>query len=151
MALQYPLIEIATVKPSNDGVASGWSEGQFRVVLSEREGCSSTFYQAILGPGESRDRHINEACDEMYYVVSGHGLAGVDGERVELFAGHYHLIPKGAEHWLANLGRNNPLVVIGLYDRAPNMLAAASQLTGQVQGDDLLGPRTANPRHPLVH
>ncbi len=151
MTLQYPLIEIASVTPSNAGAPSGWSEGEFRVVWSEREGCSSTFYQAVLGQGGSRDRHVNQACDEMYYVVSGHGLAGVDGERVKLFAGHYHLIPKGCEHWLANLGRNDPLVVIGLYDRAPDIEAASSRLNGQVLGDDLLGPRTASPRHPLVH
>jgi len=151
MALQYPLIEIAAVAPGTAGAASGWTEGEFRAVLDERHGASSTFYQAVLGPGEIRQRHVNESCDEMYYVMSGHGLAGADGECVELFAGHYHLIAKGVEHWLANAGRNDPLVVIGLYDRAPAPEAAGSRITGTVGEAQLTMPRTARPRHALVH
>jgi len=151
MALEYPLIEMRSVPPSPHAAAAGWDEGAFRVVLSAAEGSSSTFYHAVLGPGEVRHKHRSEACDEMYYVVSGHGLAGAGDDRVELFAGHYHLIAKGTEHWLANLGRNDPLVVIGLYDRAATPQAAGHVPTGRVGETDLAGPRTASPRHPVVH
>lgn len=152
MALQYPLIDMASVAPSAAAAAeTGWTEVDFRVVLSAAEGCSSTFYRAELAPGEVRHKHRNDGCDEMYYVVSGHGLAGAGDDRVELFAGHYHLIAKGTEHWLVNLGRNDRLVVLGLYDRAAVPEATQAVATGRVTDADLAAPRTARPRHPLVH
>jgi quercetin dioxygenase-like cupin family protein len=132
----------------------GWSVSEFRVVISEKENCSSTMFHAIFWPGDRLHKHRHDNCDEQYYVVSGHGLAGAGPDRVEVHPGHYHYIPRGVEHWLVNLSRNEPLVILGLYDRAPNLEAAGYACVGEVTDEDLGAPRTlrsADLKYPLVH
>ncbi|MEE9274905.1 MAG: cupin domain-containing protein [bacterium] len=154
MALQYPLIHVDDAPPERMDESAGWPAAEFRVVLDGRHGCSSTVYHAAFPPGAVHHRHRHEACDEMYYVVSGHGLAGAGPDRVEVFPGHYHYIPKGVEHWLLNLSRNEPLVVIGFYDRAPNLGATGYVYAGEVGEGEIAAPRTldtARLENPLIH
>lgn len=154
MAFEHPYIRIADLAPEKMDESQGWAVSEFRVVLSEKEGCSSTMFHAILRPGDSFKRHRHDSCDEQYYIVSGHGLAGAGPDRAEVHPGHYHYIPKGAEHWLVNLSRNEPLVILGLYDRAPNMGATGYVFTGDITEDDLNASRTlrhSELKYPLVH
>ncbi len=154
MSFQHPYIRMKDVLPEKMDGMEGWSVSEFRVIISEKENCSSTMFHAIFGPGDRLDKNRNDNCDMQYYVVSGHGLAGAGPDRVEVHPDHYHYIPKGVEHWLVNLSRNEPLVILGLYDRAPNLEAAGYAYIGEVTDDDLSAPRTL--RHsglkcPLVH
>ncbi|MEE9257835.1 MAG: cupin domain-containing protein [bacterium] len=154
MAFQHPYIRMKDVKPEKMDGREGWSVSEFRVVISGKEGCSSTMYHAVFRPGDIHHKHRNEGCDEMYYVVSGHGLAGAGPDRVEVHPGHYHYIPKGVEHWLVNLSRNEPMVVFGFYDRAPNVEATGYVYMGDVGDEDIGAPRTlrhSGLQHPLVH
>jgi len=154
MAFEHPYIRKKDVVPEKMDAGQGWTVSEFRVVISEKEGCSSTMYHAILRPGDRFQKRRNDNCEEQYYVVSGHGLAGAGPDRVEVHPGHYHLIPKGVEHWLANLSRNEPLVVIGLFDRASNLGAAGHVHLGDITEADLNAPRTldtASLEYPLVH
>lgn len=142
------------VDPVELDESKGWSISEFRVVLSGEQGCSSTMYHAIFEPGAVHSKHIHEKCDEQYYVVSGHGLAGVGPDRVEVFSGHYHFVPQGIEHWLINLSRNEPLVVLGLYDRASSLEATGYVYSGEVKEYDIRAPRTLRDvdlRYPMVH
>ncbi len=154
MPPEHPFIYFTDPEPLRMKESEGWSISEFRIVLSEEQGCSSTMFHAVFGPGSVHGKHRHESCDEMYYVIGGHGLAGAGDDRVEVHPGHYHYIPKGVEHWLTNLSRNEPLVVIGLYDRAPNLGATGYVFTGEVGEADLSAPRTlraADLRYPLVH
>ncbi len=154
MAFQHPYIRMKDVKPEKMDGRECWSVSEFRVIISGKEGCSSTMYHAVFRPGDIHHKHRNEGCDEMYYVVSGHGLAGAGPDRVEVHPGHYHYIPKGVEHWLVNLSRNEPMVVFGFYDRAPNVEATGYVYMGDVGDEDIGAPRTlrhSDLQHPLVH
>ena len=110
-------------------------------------------YEAVFAPGDGHHKHrLN--CEEMYYIKSGRGLAGVGGERVEVGDGDYHLVPAGVEHWLVNLDETTPLVVIGYYDGAATLDAIGHEYLGEVDAADLAAPRVSDrskPRYPLVN
>ena len=154
MPFENPYIRIADLAPEKMDAEQGWAVSEFRVVLSEKENCSSTMFHAIFQPGDSLKKHRHDGCDEQYYVISGHGLAGAGLDRAEVHAGHYHYIPKGVEHWLVNLSRNEPLVILGLYDRAPNLGATGHVFSSEITDEDLNAPRTerhSELKYPLVH
>ena len=154
MAFQHPYIRIGGLTPEKLDESKGWPEGEFRVVLDEKQGCSSTMFHQILAPNAVHHRHRLDNCDEQYYILSGHGLAGAGPDRVEVHPGHYHLIPKGVEHWLVNLSRNDPLIIIGLYDRAPSLGATGCVHLGGVTEEDMNASRTLDTgrlQYPLVH
>lgn len=154
MAFEHPYIRIANVTPEKLDEKEGWNVSDFRVVVSGKEGCSSIMYHATLAPGERIHKHRYENCQMQYYVVSGHGLAGAGEDRAEVHAGHFHLIPKGVEHWLVNLGRHDPLVIIGFYDRVPYLKDTGRVYLGDITEADITAPRTLSAaalQHPLVH
>ena len=111
-------------------------------------------YHATLAPGDRHHKHRYETATCSITLVSGHGLAGAGADRAEVHAGHFHLIPKGVEHWLVNLGRHDPLVIIGFYDRAPYLKDTGHVYLGNITEADLAAPRTLSAaalQHPLVH
>jgi len=69
-----------------------------------------------LAPGEaegdSENRH--RGADQWLYVVSGTGLAIVEGERVELREGTLLLIQRGDSHEIRNTG-SKPLQTVNCY------------------------------------
>lgn len=155
MNLEYPLVHIDDVSAEKLNSSEGWPDGEFKVVLDKKNGCSSTVYYSIIAPNATHKKHKHDACDEMYYVVSGHALAGVGPDRVEIFSGHYHLIPKGVEHWLVNLSRNEPLILIGIYDRCPSLELTGYDFRGEISNDDMhVSSRTLaiqNLKYHLIH
>jgi mannose-6-phosphate isomerase-like protein (cupin superfamily) len=142
MPFEHPYIRIPNLSPEKLDESEGWSISKFRIVIDERQGCSSTMFHATFGPSSVHKKHRHDNCDEQYYIVSGHGLAGAGQDRVEVFPGHYHYIPKGVDHWLINLSRNEPLIVLGLYDRAPSLDATGYVYMGEVGEEDINSPRT---------
>jgi mannose-6-phosphate isomerase-like protein (cupin superfamily) len=69
-----------------------------------------------LAPGEAEggpdNRHTG--ADQWLYVVSGSGVAVVEGERVELRAGTLVLIGRGERHEVRNTG-DAPLRTLNVY------------------------------------
>ncbi len=154
MALEHPYVRIASVTPEKLDEREGWAISDFRVIISGKEGCSSIMYHAALRPGDRHHKHRYENCDMQYHVVSGHGLAGAGADRVEVHPGHFHYIPRGVEHWLVNLGRHDPLVIIGFYDRVARLQDTGHVYLGAVEAADLAAPRTLRTEdleYPLVH
>ena len=129
MATDFPFVHVDDVPPRNMDPKQGWSISDFRIIMDGRMGCSSTIFRGLFMPGAIHKKHRHDNCDEMYYVLRGHGLAGAGDDRVELFAGHYHYIPRGTEHWLINLSKNEPIEVYGIYDRSPSVEPAARSHT----------------------
>jgi mannose-6-phosphate isomerase-like protein (cupin superfamily) len=76
----------------------------FRVVLGDEH---SQAAQMTLAPGETEggpdNRH--QGADQWLYVVSGTGLAVVNGDRVELREGTLVLIQRGDRHEIRNTGQ----------------------------------------------
>ncbi len=57
MAFEHPYIRIKDVTPEKMSAGDGWSVSEFRIVLSEKQGCSSTMFHAVLRPGDRRHKH----------------------------------------------------------------------------------------------
>jgi mannose-6-phosphate isomerase-like protein (cupin superfamily) len=85
----------------------------FSVVLADEH---SQAAQMTLTPGESEGGPDNRhrGADQWLYVVSGTGLAVVNGERVELREGTLVLIQRGDQHEIRNTG-DGPLKTLNVY------------------------------------
>ena len=85
----------------------------FSVVLGDEH---SQAAQMTLAPGENEggsDNH-HRGADQWLYVVSGTGMAIVDGESIPLREGTLVLIQRGNNHEIKNTGRT-PLRTVNIY------------------------------------
>tara|TARA_B100000315_G_scaffold254809_1_gene296659 strand:+ start:8618 stop:9451 length:834 start_codon:yes stop_codon:yes gene_type:complete len=131
------LIKLDDVQPESMDKGDGWLITDFRLPISARNGCSSTLFRARFMPGAVHKKHRHENCDEIYYIISGHGLAGAGPDRVEVRGGHFHFIPKGVEHWLHNLSATEPIEVVGIYCEAGSVADTGYIYMGDVTAADL--------------
>ncbi len=134
---EYPIGHLDDVKPENMNADEGWRITDFRLPLSKREGCASTLFRARFMPGAVHKKHHHANCDEIYYIISGHGLAGAGDDRVEVRGGHFHFIPKGVEHWLHNLSGSEPIEGVGVYIGAGSVEETGYVYTGEVTEEDI--------------
>jgi len=67
--------------------------------------------EATLPPGTSTTKHRHLKSEEIYYILSGHGLMTVGGETQEVMPHDAVLTPPGTPHELANTG-GDPLVFL---------------------------------------
>jgi mannose-6-phosphate isomerase-like protein (cupin superfamily) len=51
--------------------------------------------------------------------------------------GHVHYLPKGVEHFMYNLSKNEPLEVIGIYVGAGSVAETGYVYTGDVTAADI--------------
>ena len=124
---------IDDVTPENMNKGEGWFITEFRLPFSAREGLGTTMFHARFMPGAIHKKHRHENCEEIYYIVSGGGVAGAGGATEEVRAGHFHYVPADTEHWLINRDPDQPIEVVGWYlgagsvaDRANLAAAGAS-------------------------
>jgi len=137
MTLQYPLVHLDDVKPEQMDEDAGWSITEFRLLISKRQGSTSTMFHSRFMPGSIHKKHRHDNCEEIYAVLSGYGLAGAGDDRVEVRGGHFHYIPKGLEHWLYNLSETEPIEVIGVYIGAGSVEDTGYVYLGEVTKEDL--------------
>src|SRR2546425_1177768 len=85
----------------------------FRLVLGDEHAQAA---QMTLAPGDTEGGPDNRhrGADHWLFVVSGEGLAVVEGERVELREGTLVLIQRGEAHEIRNPGRE-PLRTLNVY------------------------------------
>ncbi|MBD9369694.1 cupin domain-containing protein [Xanthomonas sp. XNM01] len=85
----------------------------FRVIAGHRRVQAA---QMTLAPGKSEGGPDNRhrGADQWLFVVSGSGVAIVDGRRVRLKSGSLLLIARGERHEIRNTGRT-PLKTLNLY------------------------------------
>ena len=154
MALQYSLVHIDDVEPENMDANHGWSITDFRLPISKRQGSSTTMFRARFMPGAIHKKHRHDNCDVIYYIISGHGLAGAGSDRVDVRGGHYHYTPRGVEHWLFNLSETEPIEAVGIYDRAGSVEESCYVYMGDITEADLAMPRATRAdqlKYPIVH
>lgn len=123
------LVNIGNVQPLSPEAAKGWGIKDFRLPIGRHNGSPSALYWAKLGPGEKRQAHRLDNCEELYYVISGRGEVGAGPDRAEVRAGHVHFIPRGVERWMTNLSQTEPLEVIGVYTGAGSIEEAGCVLS----------------------
>src|SRR5687767_9339236 len=131
------LIHIDDVKPSQMNAGEGWSITDFRMPIGRHNGSASTLFWAKFLPGAVHKKHRHENCEEVYYVIRGHGVAGAGPDRAEVRGGHVHHIPKGVEHFLYNVSATEPLEVIGVYTGAGSVEETGYVYTGEVTEADI--------------
>jgi len=131
------LVHIDDVKPSQMNVKDGWSITDFRLPIGRHNGSPTTLFWAKFMPGAVHQKHRHDHCEELYYVVRGHGLAGAGPDRAEVRGGHVHYIPKGVEHFMHNLSKTEPLEVIGVYIGAGSVEETGYVYTGEVTAAEL--------------
>lgn len=85
----------------------------FRVVLGNAR---SQAARMVLPPGEAEGGPHNRhrGADQWLYVVSGTGIARVNGRRYTLRSGTLMLVERGDEHEIRNTG-SDPLVTLNVY------------------------------------
>ena len=108
-------VNIENVKPAQMNAKDGWSITDFRMPIGRHNGSSTALFWAKFMPGAVHKKHRHDNCEELYYIIRGHGLAGAGPDRAEVRGGHVHYIPKGVEHFLQNLSTTEPLEAIGIY------------------------------------
>ena len=86
--------------------------------------------------GVGHHKHRLDHCEELYYVISGRGVAGAGEDRVEVRGGHVHHIPKGVERFICNTSATEPLELIGVYTGAGSLEEAGYVHTGKVTDAD---------------
>ena len=130
------LVHIDDVKPSRMNVRDGWSITDFRMPIGRHNGSPTALFWAKFMPGAVHKKHRHENCEEVYYVIRGHGVAGAGPDRAEVRGGHVHYIPKGVEHFLCNLSPTEPLEVISVYTGAGSVEETGYVYTGDVTEAD---------------
>jgi mannose-6-phosphate isomerase-like protein (cupin superfamily) len=131
------LVNIENVKPERLDRIEGWNVSDFRVPLGRHNGSPNALYWARLAPGEARQKHRLDNCEELYYVIAGRGIVGAGTDRAEVHAGHVHYIPKGVERFMCNASQTETLEVIGVYTGAGSLDEAGYVYAGRVTPDDL--------------
>ena len=135
-------VHIDDVQPENMDQKDGWFINDFRLPIGGHNGAASTLFRARFLPGAVHKKHRHENCEEIYYIISGHGLAGAGADRVEVQSGDFHYIPAGVEHWLHNLSVTEPIEVVGIYIDSGSVAETGYVYMGDVTEDDLV-QRTA--------
>jgi mannose-6-phosphate isomerase-like protein (cupin superfamily) len=104
-------------------------EGASRVILVDEERVAAediTFGYSKYEPGTSiHKRHSHPHAEELMYILSGRGKAGVHDEEFEVGEGDTIWVPRGAPHWFYN-PFDEPCDFIFIYTR-PTLKAAGLQ------------------------
>ena len=120
----------------------GWHINDFRLPYGAHNGSTTTLFRALFFPGAVHKKHAHQNCEEIYYLISGHGLAGAGDDRVEITTGQFHYIPAGVEHWLYNLSKTEPIQVIGVYIGSGSVAETGYIYRGEVTPEDIAGRTT---------
>ena len=127
------LVHVEDVMPLRLNAKEGWNVTDFRLPIGRHNGSSTALYWSKLMPGDVHHRHRLDSCEELYYVVSGHGLVGAGSDRAEVRGGHVHYIPKGVERFMMNTSETEPLEVIGIYIGEGSLEETGYVYTGKAQ------------------
>ncbi len=131
------LVHLDDVPKEKMNEEEGWSITDFRLPLGKHNGSPSTLFRASFHPGAVHKKHRHDNCEEIYYIISGRGLAGAGPDRVEVRGGHFHYVPTGVEHWLYNLSATEPIEVVGIYIGAGSVEDTGYVYMGDVTRQDI--------------
>ena len=131
------LVNIEDVEPLQMDAKDGWNITDFRMPIGRHNGSATALFWAKFMPGSVHKKHRHDNCEELYYVISGHGVAGAGPDRAKVRGGHVHYIPQGVEHFMYNTSKTEPLEVIGIYIGAGSVDKTGYVYTGDVTPADL--------------
>lgn len=151
MSVAAQIVHIDDAAPEAMARGNGWSITDFRLPLSARQGLKTTCFRARFEPGAVHKKHRHDACDEIYYVISGTGAAGCGNAVGDIRSGHFHYVPHSHPHWLANSAGDHAIEVVGWYIGAGSVAETGYAYLGEVTDADLAAPRGAFEAGALRH
>ncbi|GAA4502820.1 cupin domain-containing protein [Gluconacetobacter tumulicola] len=82
------------------------SDSNYFAILADRQAgeCASVAVIEIFAVGGRTPPNTHQAADELFFVLSGEGVAWCDGERTTLKKGDALLVKPGSEHVVENTG-----------------------------------------------
>jgi mannose-6-phosphate isomerase-like protein (cupin superfamily) len=83
---------------------SVWGSLQWLCSAKLSPGAAQTVGLAEILPGQRNPVHVHPNCEEVLYMISGHGQHTFDGHVIALQAGMTIRIPAGVRHNLSNTG-----------------------------------------------
>ena len=97
-------MDIVNISQAQPFVTRDGSE--IRELLAHRNSSirNQSLAEARLPAGMSTIPHFHRQTEEIYFIVSGHGVMRIDGQEREVVPGDAIAIPPGAVHQIANTG-----------------------------------------------
>ena len=103
----------------------GWVKTKPIWLVTEEVGAKyGTFGYAELPCGSIHELHTHPNADEIFYVISGHGVARSGDEVFEINPGDTVFVPYGEPHYFKNDDENISLIAVFAYFGAPSLKKA---------------------------
>ena len=103
-----------------------------RAACPPRDGASSC---AMFSPGGYHADHIHTKCDEIVYIMSGHGIWGTAGKIYQIEPGSPFCVPKGISHWMKNTHPTENIEVVGFYPEVTHFDDTGYKYLGPIPAD----------------
>lgn len=96
---------------------------------------SGCLFRANFYPGGFHAVHLHTKCDEFVYILSGHGLKGVEDTIYKLRSGCAYYLPKGVSHWMLNTHPSELIEVVGFFPGTSTFEETGYQYIGPIPRD----------------
>lgn len=113
----YVIERDADVAAAEPGTHNGGGETIGYSFFRQTPGLGLVFRKRALKPGSGIGYH-EQTEDEIYYVLSGHGLMTIDGKGFDVGPGTAVLTRPGSSHGLTQVGKENLVILIN-YEQKP--------------------------------
>ncbi len=114
----YVVEHDADVQTTEPGTHNGGGETIGYSFFKNARGLNLVFRKRALEPGSGIGYHEQKE-DEIYYVLSGHGLMTIDGKDFEIGPGTAVLTRPGSSHGLKQTGAEDLVILINYDQRTP--------------------------------
>lgn len=109
-------------------------DGASRTILVDEQAVDAgeiTFGHSRFEPRTSvHKKHIHRNAEEIMYILSGRGVAGVNDQEKVVVSGDTIWVPKGAVHWFSN-PFDEPCEFVFLYTKS-SLQKAAYEIVGDI-------------------
>lgn len=95
------------------GMNGGTGELSAKMYISQK----GKIIPSRIHKGGSIGMHRHETSDDINYIISGNGKAICDGKEEILTAGCCHICPKGSEHSIINMGKEDLVMITVVVER----------------------------------
>lgn len=122
----HPRKAALTETPSDPGIPErGWRDMDVRWLVTDSSvGAKQTvFGVTIFPPGARHEIHRHPNAEEFEYLISGHGVAYLDDDAIELGPGEVVFVPQNAYHGFENTSEADVVMAWG-YSGAASLAAA---------------------------
>lgn len=92
-------------------------------------------FRATFSPGGFHADHIHTKCDELVYIMSGHGIWGTAGKVYKIEPGCAFCVPKGLPHWMKNTHPTENIEVVGFYPEVTHFDDTGYKYLGPIPAD----------------